>query len=69
MFKDLRFLRVFSVAVLLHMVWDTSFEVPFYGKYIFLGFVAWVVLLGLVQQGLQQIKTEQAAEKPAVVSR
>ena len=61
MLKDLRFLRVFAVAVLLHMVWDSSFQVPFYGKYIFLGFVAWVVLLGLVQQGLRQVKTEQLA--------
>ena len=52
---------MFAVAVLLHMVWDSSFQVPLYGKYLFLGFVAWVVLLGLIQQGLRQVKTDQMA--------
>ena len=60
MLKDLRFLRVFAVAALLHTVWDSPLELPLYGKYIGLGFVAWVVLLGQIQQGLRQVKLEQA---------
>jgi len=60
MLQDLRFLRVFAIAVLLHTVWDSPLQLPAYGKFIALGFVAWVVLLGLIQQGLRQVKLEQA---------
>ncbi len=60
MLKDLRFLRVFAVAVLLHTVWDSPPQLPLCGKFIGLGFVAWVVLLAQIQQGLKQVKLEQA---------
>lgn len=66
MLKDLQFLRVFAIAALLHAVWDSPFQLPFYGKYIGLGFVAWVVLLGLIQQGLRQVKLEQAGAGEAL---
>lgn len=59
MLADPRFLRVFAVAVAAHMVWDMSFELPLYLKYILLGFVVWVALLGMIQGGLRQIKDEQ----------
>jgi RsiW-degrading membrane proteinase PrsW (M82 family) len=69
MLKDLRFLRVFAVAALLHTVWDSPLELPLDGKYIGLGFVAWVVLLAQIQQGLRQVKLEQAgAGEPAKAS-
>jgi hypothetical protein len=50
---------VFAVAVVSHMVWDTSFELPLYLKYVALGFVVWVTLLSTIQGGLRQIKDEQ----------
>jgi RsiW-degrading membrane proteinase PrsW (M82 family) len=59
MLADSRFLRVFAVAVVSHMVWDTSFELPLYLKYVALGFVVWVTLLSTIQGGLRQIKDEQ----------
>ncbi|HEY7539003.1 MAG TPA: FHA domain-containing protein [Methylomirabilota bacterium] len=46
-------------AVAAHMIWDMSFELPLYLKYIALGFVAWVALLSMIQGGLRQIKNEQ----------
>jgi RsiW-degrading membrane proteinase PrsW (M82 family) len=59
MLADPGFLRVFGLAVAAHMIWDMSFELPLYLKYIALGFVAWVALLSMIQGGLRQIKNEQ----------
>lgn len=59
MLLDGRFLRVLAVAVGAHMVWDMSFELPLYLKYIALGFVVWITLLSTIQGGLRQIKEEQ----------
>jgi RsiW-degrading membrane proteinase PrsW (M82 family) len=59
MLSDSRFVRVFAVAVVSHMIWDTSFELPLYLKYVALGFVVWVTLLSTIQGGLRQIKDEQ----------
>lgn len=59
MLADSRFLRVFAVAVVSHMIWDTGLKLPFYLKYLALGFVAWVTLLSTIQGGLRQIKDEQ----------
>ena len=59
MLKDRRFLRVFGFAVMLHMVWNSPLELPFYGKYLALGFVSWVVILSLIQDGLKQLRDEK----------
>jgi RsiW-degrading membrane proteinase PrsW (M82 family) len=66
MLKDFRFLRVFAIAALLHAIWDSPLQLPWYGTEICLGFVAWVVLLGQIQQGLRQVKLEQAGAGEAV---
>jgi RsiW-degrading membrane proteinase PrsW (M82 family) len=59
MLYDPRFLRIFGLAVALHMLWNAPFSLPFYLKYIALGFVAWVVNLALVQIGLKEVKALQ----------
>lgn len=67
MVKDPRFLRVLGIAMGLHMIWNMPFELPLYLKEIALGFIAWVVILGLIQDGLSQIhraQQEYLASKP-----
>jgi RsiW-degrading membrane proteinase PrsW (M82 family) len=57
--REPKFVRVFLLAVGLHMIWNAPFTLPFYLKYIALGFVAWVVNLGLIQVGLKEIREAQ----------
>jgi RsiW-degrading membrane proteinase PrsW (M82 family) len=61
MLKDARFLRVFGLAMLLHMIWNSPFgtELPFLGKYLLLAGVAWMAIFGFIQDGLNQIRSEQ----------
>lgn len=59
MFFDPAFLRLFSIPVLLHAAWDIPFSLPFYLKETAIGLVGWFIVLGLVQQGLRQVKDEQ----------
>lgn len=59
MVRDPRFLRILGLAIALHMAWNAPFSLPFYLKYIMLGFVAWVVNLALIQVGLKEILAMQ----------
>lgn len=59
MVKDPRFLRILGIAMTLHMIWNMPFSLPFFAKEVALGFVAWVVILGLIQEGLNQIHLAQ----------
>lgn len=64
MFGDARFLRVFGLVVICHALWDLSLfnSAAFsYVKYATLGFVAWVVVLAYVQDGLKQIREAQGS--------
>ncbi|MEP6473425.1 MAG: PrsW family glutamic-type intramembrane protease, partial [Gemmatimonadota bacterium] len=45
MLLDKRFLRVFGLAVVLHMLWNSPLNLPLYAKNVAIGFVAWVALL------------------------
>ena len=67
MVKDKRFWRVFAIAVVLHMIWDCGLDLPFYGKYVILGVVAWIVIIAQIQDGLRQLREEKQAgmAKPA----
>lgn len=62
MLKEPKFVRIFFVAVGLHMFWNSPFELPFMGKYLLIGFIAWVVVLSLVQMGLKEIREAQSLE-------
>jgi RsiW-degrading membrane proteinase PrsW (M82 family) len=63
-----RVLRMFLVVMLLHAAWDvTILNPPFMLKYVVLGFLAWVLAIGMLQTGLKQIKAAQmslAAGRP-----
>jgi RsiW-degrading membrane proteinase PrsW (M82 family) len=63
MFFDPRFLRTFFVPVVLHMFWNSPL-LRFQGalgliKPILVGSIGWYVVLGLVQEGMRQIRDEQ----------
>ena len=59
MLCDERFIRLLLVPVILHMIWNTPWQLPYFGKFIILGFVGWFVCLSLVQEGLHEIAEEQ----------
>jgi RsiW-degrading membrane proteinase PrsW (M82 family) len=59
MLLDARFLRVLAIAVALHMIWNSSLQLPFLGTYLIVGIVGWVVVLALVSEGLQELRSEK----------
>ena len=59
MLCDERFIRLLLVSVVLHMIWNSPLQLPYYGKYIILGIAGWFVCLSLVQEGLHEIAEEQ----------
>lgn len=61
MLSDKSFLRVFALAAGLHFIWNLPFQLPFYGKYVVLGFVGWTAALAFIQHGLRDIRDEQIA--------
>lgn len=70
MLRNPKFTRVFITAVILHTVWNSPLEVPilgFLGKLLILGFVAWVIVLSLVQSGLKEVRQAQQNASPGVL--
>lgn len=61
MLVDVDFIRLFLVPVILHMIWNAPFDLPFQLKTILLGAAGWFVCISLVQEGLREILEEQAA--------
>ena len=59
MIKDSRFLRIFGIAILLHMAWNSPIQLPFYGKFFILGFIGFIIILALIQDGLKQLRDEK----------
>ncbi|MDO9364859.1 MAG: PrsW family glutamic-type intramembrane protease [Methylotenera sp.] len=49
------FLKLFALPVGLHFVWNFPFDGLFMMKYWILGFIAWVVIISLVQSGLKEV--------------
>lgn len=68
-FMDAAFWRAFLIPVALHMLWDSPIPPLLDVKYVAIGVVAWFVVLGLVQQGLWQVRDGQrtSAAAPAAV--
>jgi len=56
-FLNWRFASPFLVVVALHFTWNSSFldGIPFFGKYLLLGGIAWVVVLGLLFGGFREV--------------
>lgn len=61
--KSPQFLSIFSIPVVLHFIWNLPFQGPFMIKFIILGFIAWVVIISLVQSGLKEISKLQSDEQ------
>ncbi|HTC51608.1 MAG TPA: PrsW family glutamic-type intramembrane protease [Steroidobacteraceae bacterium] len=59
MLADPRWRRVMAVAVLLHMAWDSGYE--FGGLlYLMVGLAGWFMVASLIQEGLAEVRLEQA---------
>jgi RsiW-degrading membrane proteinase PrsW (M82 family)/predicted RNA-binding Zn-ribbon protein involved in translation (DUF1610 family) len=62
MLRDPRFLKVFIAAIVLHALWNLPIhKLPFYASYFLLGAVAWIIVLGLIQEGLKELRKEKVA--------
>jgi len=59
MVEESRFRRVFAVAVILHMLWDSDFALPGGLLYLLVGLVGWFMVASLIQEGLAEIRAEQ----------
>tara|TARA_B100000242_G_scaffold177739_1_gene127479 strand:+ start:691 stop:1950 length:1260 start_codon:yes stop_codon:yes gene_type:complete len=57
------FKKPFLVIVLCHFIWNSGFNLPFFGTYIICGGVAWVVALSLVNLGIKQIADEKSGKE------
>ena len=69
MLKDARFLRLFAIAVVLHALWNAPADWDWSpAKELFVGFVAWLIILSLVQAGLKEIRAAQAVAETKPVS-
>lgn len=68
MLTDRRFLRVYALAIVLHMVNNMPLAIPLFGKYLAIGFVAWVGILSFIQHGLREVRDAQLSEGGAVRS-
>lgn len=55
------FVRVFTIAVLLHMAWNSSWQGLL--KFAGIGLVAWIIVLGFIQTGLREIAIEKANQR------
>jgi RsiW-degrading membrane proteinase PrsW (M82 family) len=67
-FLHLTFFKTFLIPVGLHMLWNSPLPNPLYIKSALVGIAAWFVVLGLVQQGLRQVKEEQVRAMTAQIS-
>ena len=63
MLVDEDFIRLLLIPVILHMLWNAPFELPFFGKYLILGIAGWFICFSLIQEGLKELKLEQNEER------
>jgi len=59
MLREPRFVRVFAVAIVLHMIWDSSLDSLGNLPYLLAGVAGWFMVASLIQEGLQEIRDEQ----------
>jgi RsiW-degrading membrane proteinase PrsW (M82 family) len=62
MLQDMRFLRVFGLAIVLHGMWDMPINLPFFLKYIALTIIAWIAVLSFIQDGLKQLEAARSQQ-------
>lgn len=68
MVENARFWHLALIPVVLHAIWNSDLELPFLGKYLALGVIAWTVVLALVQEGLKELNYEKKGAAAAAVS-
>ena len=61
MLADASFFRAFLIPVGLHMFYNSPLPSPFFLKEAIVAVISWFTILGLVQQGLRQVRAEQRA--------
>jgi RsiW-degrading membrane proteinase PrsW (M82 family) len=59
MLLDLNFLRILAIASVLHMFWNVPLQLPFFGRYLIVGAMGWLIVLGFIGEGLAQIAAER----------
>lgn len=59
MLTDGRFWHLFIIPVVLHMVWNSDFQLPYLLKQLVLGAIAWGIILALIQEGIKEIRMEK----------
>jgi RsiW-degrading membrane proteinase PrsW (M82 family) len=62
MFLDPRFLRVFLIAVVVHMIWNSPLHLPGHLKNIGLGILTWFLVIEMIHAGLKEVKVAQLEE-------
>jgi len=56
---DMRFLRLALASTVMHAIWNSSYQLPMYGKYVLLGVVGWTIVFILMGEGLKEVRTIQ----------
>jgi len=59
MLVDLNFLRIFAIACVLHMFWNLPVNLPFFGRYLIVGAMGWLIILGFIGEGLAELEDEK----------
>jgi len=62
MFFDPRFLRVFVICVVMHMIWNSPLQLPAHLKHVGLGVVVWFLVIEMMNAGLKEVKVAQLEE-------
>ncbi|MDN5204567.1 PrsW family glutamic-type intramembrane protease [Fulvivirgaceae bacterium BMA10] len=69
-FSSSKFLKVLAAVMILHMLWNAPFGIPlfnyplsYYLKYLLLGIIGWIIVLGLMQDGLKQLNQAREDSK------
>ncbi|WP_269621737.1 PrsW family intramembrane metalloprotease [Prochlorococcus marinus] len=57
------FFAPFLTVVFCHAIWNSGSIIPFWGKFIICGVIAWTVALSLLNLGIKQIADEKAGKK------
>lgn len=68
-FQNPRFWKIFAIPVVLHGVWDAPFLDEGYAKLIALIVLVWIVVLILINMGLDEVKNLKTPVRAAAVTR
>ena len=62
---DWRFASPFIAAVLMHFTWNSGLleSLPFFGKYLVLGGIAWTIAFGLLFAGFREVREASAGSR------